>query len=133
LPRSCLAVAELVVVASLNVRFGELIVLTILASPHLISYDLLLLTIPLLVFADWAVQHQDRRFSAAVPVALVLLYFAPFSGMIVARLIGVQIAVIVMAWVAWMMGARASRRLRSLEDRPCRPESRRARWRSSAA
>jgi hypothetical protein len=88
---------------SLNVRFGELIVLTILASPHLLSYDLLLLTIPLLVFADWAVRHQDRRFSAAVPVALVLLYFAPFSGMIVARLIGVQVAVIVMVGVVWMM------------------------------
>jgi len=92
---------------SLSVRFGELIVLTILASPHLISYDLLLLTIPLLLFADWAVQHQDHRFSAVVPGALVLLYFAPFSGMIVARLIGVQIAVPVMAAVAWMMGREA--------------------------
>jgi alpha-1,2-mannosyltransferase len=89
--------------ASLNVRFGQLIVLTILASPHLISYDLLLLTIPLLLFADWAVQHQDHRLSAAVPVALVLLYFAPFSGMIVARLTGVQIAVVVMALLAWWM------------------------------
>jgi alpha-1,2-mannosyltransferase len=93
--------------ASLSVRFGELIVLTILASPHLISYDLLLLTIPLLLFADWAAQHQDHRFSAVVPGALVLLYFAPFSGMIVARLIGVQIAVPVMAAVAWMMGREA--------------------------
>ena len=92
---------------SLSVRFGELIVLTILASPHLISYDLLLLTIPLLLFADWAVQHQGHRFSAVVPGALVLLYFAPFSGMIVARLIGVQIAVPVMAAVAWMMGREA--------------------------
>jgi hypothetical protein len=33
----------------------------------------------------------------------VLLYFAPFSGMVVARLIGVQIAVVVMALVAWWM------------------------------
>jgi hypothetical protein len=38
-----------------------------------------------------------------VPVALVLLYFAPFSGMIVARLIGVQVAVIVMVGVVWML------------------------------
>ena len=89
--------------SSVSVRFGVLIVLTILASPHLLSYDLLLLTIPLIVFADWAVQHQDHRFSVGMRVALVLLYFAPFSGMIVARLIGVQVAVIVMALVAWWM------------------------------
>jgi len=125
---------------SLNVRFGELIVLTILASPHLISYDLLLLTIPLLVFADWAVQHQDRRFSAAVPVALVLLYFAPFSGMIVARLIGVQVAVIVMVGIVWMMerSAAADRQDNFAIVAPrCEPVSSQNSttrgWRSSAA
>ena len=87
--------------APLHLRFGEIIVLTILASPHLVSYDLLLLTVPLLVFADWAARNPRHRLAAAVSVSLALLYFAPFSGMIVARLIGVQVSVVVMSLVAW--------------------------------
>jgi hypothetical protein len=86
-----------------DVRFGTIVVLTILASPHLLSYDLLLLTVPLLVFANWAAQHADHRYRAIVSAALVLLYFAPFSGMIIARLTGVQVAVIVMAALSWLM------------------------------
>ena len=89
--------------APLAVRFGVLIVLTILGSPHLISYDLLLLTLPLLLFADWAVRSADHRFRGPVCASLVLLYFAPFSGMIVARLTGVQVSVIVMTMLTWWM------------------------------
>jgi len=119
--------------ASLEVRFGELIVLTILASPHLISYDLLLLTIPLIAFADWAMRHQDPRFGAAVPVALVLLYFAPFSGMIIARLFGVQVAVIVMAWLAWMMGQDSNAMVAPRCEAVSSQNSTTSGWRSSAA
>src|SRR5262245_46259714 len=97
--------------SGLDVRFGTIVVLTILASPHLLSYDLLLLTLPLLVFANWAAQHADHRYRAPVSASLVLLYFAPFSGMIIARLTGVQVAVPVMALLAWLMcrSAEASR------------------------
>ena len=35
--------------------------------------------------------------------SLVLLYFSPFSGMIIARLTGVQVAVIVMTALSWWM------------------------------
>ena len=89
--------------APLPLKFGQLILLTILASPHLITYDLLLLTLPLVLFADWAAQHSEHRLRAWVSLSLVLLYFAPFSGMIVARLTGVQISVIVMALLSWWM------------------------------
>ena len=89
--------------APVGVRWGAIVVLTILASPHLVAYDLLLLTLPLLLFADWAVQHRDHAVSASVRVLLVLLYFAPFSGMIVARLTGVQVSVIAMAILTWQM------------------------------
>lgn len=95
-----------------DVRFGTIVVLTILASPHLLSYDLLLLTVPLLVFANWAAVHADHRSRALVSAALVLLYFAPFSGMIIARLTGVQVAVIVMAGLVWLM----ERVLRQAQD-----------------
>src|SRR5438876_107062 len=70
----------------LGLRWGLLALLTVLASPHLISSDLVLLTVTLLTFADWTVRHQEHHASAPVGVMLMLLYFAPFSGMIAARL-----------------------------------------------
>lgn len=87
--------------APLGVRWGQMVLLTVLASPHLVSYDLVLLTVGLLLFADWAVRHPEHDVSAPASLMLVLLYFAPFSGMIVARLTHVQVSVIVMAVLAW--------------------------------
>jgi glycosyl transferase family 87 len=89
--------------APLTVRWGELIVLTVLASPHLLAYDLVLLTLPLLVFADWIVSHHDDPARPAVALLLVLVYLAPFSGQFPARLIRLQISVIVFAILAWRM------------------------------
>jgi len=122
--------------APLAVRFGVLIVLTILGSPHLISYDLLLLTLPLLLFADWAVRNADHRFRSPVSASLVLLYFAPFSGMIVARLTGVQVSVIVMAMLTWWMYqvSTASRAIVAPRwDAASSQNSTTAGWRSSVA
>jgi glycosyl transferase family 87 len=87
------------------IRWALLIVLTVLASPHLLTYDLLLLTLPLLLCADWALQHvqRDDAARASVRVQLALLYFAPFSAMIVARLTGVQASVMVIAALAWRL------------------------------
>ena len=104
---AALAVAMVVAVrcwstaAPLGLRWGLLVLLTVLASPHLVSYDLVLLTIAMLTFADWAVRHPDHQAAAPMIVMSSVLYFAPFSGMIVARLTGVQLSVIVMAGLAW--------------------------------
>jgi hypothetical protein len=78
-----------------------MVLLTMLVSPHLVSYDLVLLTVALLLFADWTVGHPEHDVSAPASLLLLLLYFAPFSGMIIARLTGVQVSVIVMAVLAW--------------------------------
>ena len=87
--------------ATPGLKWGELVLLTVLASPHFITYDLVLLTIPLLVFADWAVQHPDHHLRRAVSLLLVLAYFSPFSGGLIARFTGVQLSVIVMGVLAW--------------------------------
>jgi hypothetical protein len=87
--------------SDLGVRWGTLVLLTILASPHLLTYDLLLLTIPLLTFGEWAVTHQDGRRQAAVRACLLLLYLAPFSANL-ARLWPVQISVIAIGALAWV-------------------------------
>ena len=89
--------------APLGMRWGQMAVLTVLASPHLVSYDLLLLTPALILFADWAVRHRDHRRHPAIVLMLPLLYFAPFSGLIIANLTGVQASVMAMACLAWQV------------------------------
>jgi alpha-1,2-mannosyltransferase len=86
--------------APLRLRWALLIPLTVLASPHLLTYDLLLLTLPLLVFADWVAEHPNHPLSAGVSVLLVLVYFSPFSAQI-ARVTRVQISVLVLLGLAW--------------------------------
>jgi alpha-1,2-mannosyltransferase len=76
-----------------GVRWGTMVLLTVLASPHLLTYDLLLLSIPLLTFAGWAVNHRDDRRAAVTRVCLVLLYLAPFSANL-ARVWPVQTSVL---------------------------------------
>jgi hypothetical protein len=89
--------------APVTMKWGVLVVLTVLASPHLLTYDLMLLTIPLLVFADWAVAHRDDPLQPWVSRLLLLLYLAPFSSNLV-RLVPVQLSVIVMVLLVWTMG-----------------------------
>jgi alpha-1,2-mannosyltransferase len=84
----------------LTVRWGLLVLLTVLASPHLIAYDLVLLTVPLLVFADWCVRHADHPLQPRVALLLALIYLAPFSGNF-ARLTHVQLSVVIMVMLAW--------------------------------
>ncbi|HEU4891222.1 MAG TPA: glycosyltransferase family 87 protein [Vicinamibacterales bacterium] len=87
--------------SDIGVRWGTLVLLTILASPHLLTYDLLLLSIPVLTFADWAVTHRDDRRHAAVKVCLLFLYLAPFSANL-ARLWPVQTSVIAIGALTYL-------------------------------
>jgi len=89
--------------APLGVRFALVMMFTMLGSPHFLTYDLLLLTLPLLVFADWAMTHRDDGRQPAVALLLVALYLSPFSSQIVARLTHVQVSTLAMAATAWLM------------------------------
>jgi len=86
--------------APAGLRVAQLVVLTVLSSPHLLTYDLVLLTLPLLVFADWIVRHPDHAAGPAVRLLSVLMYFAPFSANL-ARLVPIQLSVLVLAATAW--------------------------------
>ena len=88
----------------LPVKWGMLVMLTILASPHLLTYDLILLTIPLVVFADWAVAHQDHPQQPWISRLLLLLYLAPFSSNLV-RLVPVQLSVVAMVVLVAMLAS----------------------------
>ena len=83
-----------------RMRWAMLAAATVLVSPHLLTYDLLLLALPLVVCADWAVQHRRDARQPAIALLLVLVYFIPFSANL-ARLIPVQLSTIVCAALAW--------------------------------
>ena len=68
--------------APLAFRWGQVMLLTVLASPHLITYDLVLLTVPLLVFADWSLRNPDHRLRPGISLLLVFVYLAPFSSIL---------------------------------------------------
>jgi alpha-1,2-mannosyltransferase len=84
----------------LTMKWGLMVLLTVLASPHLLTYDLILLAIPLLVFAGWAVAHRDHPLQPWVGRLLLLLYLAPFSSNLV-RLVPLQLSVVVMVLLVW--------------------------------
>lgn len=86
--------------APLAVRWSLLLLLTVLASPHLLTYDLVLLTVPLVLLAGWAVDRPGHRHYPAISLLLIALYLAPFSSML-ARLTRVQFSVLAMALLAW--------------------------------
>jgi hypothetical protein len=85
---------------SVPLKWGQLVLLTVLASPHLLTYDLVLLTIPLIVFADWAVEHPEHRLQPRTATLLLFLYLAPFSSNLV-RLVPIQLSVVVMVALVW--------------------------------
>jgi hypothetical protein len=87
---------------TVRMKWGVLVLLTVLASPHLLTYDLILLTIPLVVFADWAAGNQEHPSQPWVSRLLLLLYLAPFSSNLV-RLFPVQLSVVVMVALVWLV------------------------------
>jgi Glycosyltransferase family 87 len=98
----------------MGLRWGVLVLLTILASPHLLTYDLVLLSLPLLTLANWAVGHRDDRRHRVMSVFLLLAYLAPFSSNL-ARLWPVQASVIAIGALTWL-GVSLSRKANPLSD-----------------
>jgi hypothetical protein len=85
-----------------ELRWSLIVLLTVLASPHLLTYDLVLLTIPLLILPDWGVCNRPHPLLAGISGLLILIYLSPFSSN-VARLIGVQLSTVAMAGAAWCL------------------------------
>ena len=79
---------------------AQLVVLTVLAPPHLLTYDLILLTLPLIVFADWTVTHRGHPARGVMTALCLLLYLAPFSANL-ARVVPIQLSVLAMAAAAY--------------------------------
>ena len=87
--------------SDIGLRWGTMVLLTVLASPHLLTYDLLLLSIPVLTFAHWAVNNRGDRLHGSVSVCLLLVYLAPFSSNL-ARLWPVQTSVVAIGALTYL-------------------------------
>jgi alpha-1,2-mannosyltransferase len=83
-------------------RIGLLVLTTLLLAPHVLTYDLLLLVIPIVAMADWASTHPaDRRIDIVTALA-VALYAAPFSS-VLAQQSHLQLSTLAMVAASWIM------------------------------
>jgi hypothetical protein len=91
--------------ASLSLRFSALLVATVLVSPHLTVYDLVILAPAFLLLADWAEGKWLR-----VPWLgrlLYLTYLLPLAGP-AARWTHLQLSVLAMTALLWVISRSAS-------------------------
>lgn len=99
--------------APLRVRLGIVILASVLVNPHLIVYDATVLALPLIWFGAY-VQERDVRANAVVFWTIVYWLFVTFLAP-TAAIIGVQVSVLLMAWLVVLMARVAARK--NLADR----------------
>ena len=63
-----------------GLRFSALLLASVLVSPHLTLYDLVILAPAFLLISDWAVEHAPDPRIHAVGLVLYLCYLAPLIG-----------------------------------------------------
>lgn len=83
-------------------QVGTLVVATALATPHLLTYDLLLLTVPLVAIVNWLVRHPDTPRRPALVLLLAAVYLSPFSPILAVRT-RVQVSTLAMGLLAAAM------------------------------
>lgn len=71
-------------------RWAALVVGALVASPHLLTYDLLLLAVPLVLSMDWVLSTTDDVPAGAWRWVLAGLYFGAWPGTLIARIYLVQ-------------------------------------------
>jgi hypothetical protein len=86
----------------LSLKFALLLVATVLVSPHLYVYDLVILAPAILLTADWALRNADHRSSKPIQQALYFVFILPLTG-VLTQLTRVQLSVIAMAVLAGLL------------------------------
>jgi alpha-1,2-mannosyltransferase len=94
----------------LSLRYSGLLLATVLISPHLTVYDLIILAPAFLLLGDWALSHSD---DPSAPLLQQLLYscYPLFLMGPLARMTHVQLSVVAMTamlWICWRMTLRNS-------------------------
>jgi len=86
----------------LGLRYSALLLATVLVSPHLTVYDLVILAPALLLVADWLVGQAVNGLRRRFVMAMYLVYLLPMVG-ILARWSHVQLSVIAMSFFLWLL------------------------------
>ena len=97
--------------ASLQLRFSALLVATVLVSPHLTVYDLVILAPAFLLLADWA--EGQRSCVRWLGWLLCLTYLLPLAGP-VAQWTHLQLSVLAMTALLWVIYRNASSEARAI-------------------
>ena len=84
-------------------RWAALVLASLLASPHVLTYDLLLLAVPLMLVADWELERHGSIAGESKRWALGGLYFSAWPGVFIARLFHVQVSTLAMALLLWQL------------------------------
>ncbi|HET6317199.1 MAG TPA: glycosyltransferase family 87 protein, partial [Chloroflexota bacterium] len=61
-------------------RWASLVLAALVSSPHLLTYDLLLLVVPIVLIADWVWDITGKRPDGAWLALLVMLYLGAWPG-----------------------------------------------------
>jgi hypothetical protein len=86
--------------AALNLRFSVLLLATVLVSPHLTVYDLVILAPVFLLLADW--MRGKPSYAPWLGPLLYACYILPLLGPL-ARWTHVQVSVVAMTVLLWMI------------------------------
>ena len=95
----------------LSLRYSAMLLATVLISPHLTVYDLIILAPAFLLLGDWALSHGDDE---SAPLLQQLLYFCYPLFLIgpLARMTHVQLSVVAMTallGICWRVSSNSSR------------------------
>ncbi|MGZ4731967.1 MAG: glycosyltransferase family 87 protein [Terriglobales bacterium] len=89
--------------APLSIRFSALLLATVLVSPHLTVYDLVILAPAFLLFGDWALAHREQQVALRVQQLMYICSLLFLMGPL-ARMTHLQLSVAAMTallWICW--------------------------------
>jgi len=101
---------------SLPIRYSVLLFATVLVSPHLTVYDLVILAPAFLILADWAVQHRGHPLQPSLKILLYLCYPLFLIGPW-AQTTHVQLSVLAMIAIFWIASRIANQAGESGDER----------------
>jgi hypothetical protein len=96
--------------APLAVRFSALLLATVLVSPHLTVYDLVILAPAFLLLGNWALAHRERQFALRIQQLIYVCYLLFLMGPL-ARTTHLQLSVVAMTallWISWRISDQQS-------------------------
>jgi alpha-1,2-mannosyltransferase len=101
---------------SFALRYSSLLLTTVLVSPHLTVYDLVILAPAILLLAEWLSGQRPSRSNGFLSILLYAIYALPLVGPL-ALWTHVQLSVVAMTAALFLIWTRVSERILPAENR----------------